>query len=164
MLRKKGKYRYGDDIEDLRQEMLRFSKKTGYPATLFWEPVCPALGASDHSELGGKQFHINYSEEEGGASLNCGDCFKTYHLADSAEYDPGSFDCASGCFCEEDAEYGQVLVGAASYAGSDDLRWLYVGWRAPCCGLLGVYVDWKYDGSLSWREVLETWGQFGDES
>jgi hypothetical protein len=159
-LKRRGKYAYGEDVSDLRAEMARYSKRNGYPIDAFWQPVCACHESASKSAADEGSFMIEYDDEEGAAWLLCSKCDRNYPVADSAEFEPQS---VSGCQCEHDEEYGQVLVGAALFPGTDDVRWLYVGWRAPSCGLVGVYVDWKYDGSMTWTEIRERWGRSTSE-
>lgn len=153
-LRKKGKYSYGDNLDALRAEMLRYSRKNGYEISVFWQPLCGCDKESEDAAEDGERFALEYNDDEGAAWLTCNNCGKSRPLADSAQHEATS---NAGCYCELDEECGQVLVGAATFTGSDDLRWIYVGWRAPHCGLVGVYVDWKCDGSTKWPELEQLW-------
>jgi hypothetical protein len=63
----------------------------------------------------------------------------------------------STCDCALDEQPGQLLVGGSLFPGSEDLRWVYVGWRAPSCGLLRVYAHWQCDGALRWPDLISAW-------
>lgn len=47
------------------------------------------------------------------------------------------------CACPCGGESLEIRVGVALYAGSEDVRWLYIGCRCPACALTAVYFDWK---------------------
>jgi hypothetical protein len=131
-LRKKGKYWYGDTLDDVRTEMLRFSKLNGYVAERFAESVCTC---------GVRVFRLETDDEAGAARRTCTGCGNTHLMGDSAEYaDEADLDFHS-CVCE--AEAFELLSGVALYDDSQDVRWVYLGCRCVACGLVGVFAHWK---------------------
>jgi len=139
VLRKKGKQWYGDDLADLREEMRRYARANGYPLARDHAPACAC---------GGRTFHLGADEEEDGAALACTACGERGFVADSEQFvGAGILEEALLCECLCGQRAFEVIVGAALYADSDDVRWWYVGCRCGRCGLVGVYADWKDDGT-----------------
>jgi hypothetical protein len=136
-LKQRGEYWYGDSHEDLRTELLRYSRESGYPVHHFADAVCTC---------GGRVFAVQYDEDEGVAVRTCAACKKEHAIGDSEEYLEAAELEGAECLCEE-REF-EVTVGVSLYEGSEDVRWLYLGCRCVKCGLLGCYADWKneYNG------------------
>lgn len=131
-LKKKGKYWYGDTLDDVRTEMLRYSKLNTYLAERFAGSTCAC---------GGQVFKLESDDEAGAARRTCTGCGNVHLMGDSADYaDEADFDNHT-CVC--DAEAFALLTGVALYAGSEDVRWVYIGCRCVACGLVGVFADWK---------------------
>lgn len=152
-LRKQGKYWRGDDLDDLREEMRRFSSAS-YAIARDLAPACACGGGVMTEAFGAGTFFIAADDEEGGAALICGNCGSEGFVADSQRYmRPAILEDEDWCECVCGKRDFHVLVGAAFYSGSTDVRWWYVGGRCVHCGVLGVYVDWKDDGSR-WEPVL----------
>ena len=142
-LRKRGKWRYGDSQADIRAEILRYSKEVGYHAEHFADAAC---------RCGGKVFALLLDEEAGVASRVCVACDAEPHpIGDSAEYQDEAEE--EECACPCGGEAFEITVGVSLYAGSEDVRWLYVGCRCPACGLTAVYGDWKNEFN-GYRELL----------
>lgn len=142
-LRKHGKWWYGDSQEDIRPEIIRYSKKAGYCAQHFADAVC---------KCGGKVFGLLLDDAAGVACRVCVACDAgAQPMADSAEFmeDAEAEGCA--CLCGEEAF--EITIGVSLYDDSEDVRWLYVGCRCPKCGLTAVYGDWK-DEFIGYRELL----------
>jgi hypothetical protein len=142
-LRKRGKWRYGDDQADIRTEIVRYSKEVGYAAEHFADAVC---------RCGNKVFALFLDEDAGVASRQCRACkSEAFPIGDSAEYldDADPQECA--CVCG--GEQFEITVGVALYADSEDVRWLYVGCRCVQCSLTAVYGDWKNE-FIGYRELL----------
>jgi hypothetical protein len=141
-LRKRGKYRYGDCQADIRDELVRYSKGVTYRAEHFADARC---------DCGGALFRLQIDDTEGAAVRACVACAQEHPIGDSAEYleDADLEECACPC----GAEVFEITAGVALYAGSEDVRWFYVGCRCPSCGLAACYGDWKneYNG---YRELL----------
>jgi hypothetical protein len=141
-LRKRGKYRYGDTQADTRAEVLRYSRENGYVARHFADAVCAC---------GGRVFSVLLDDDEGAAARECVACKHQHPIGDSEEYldeaDLGQ------CACPCGGEAFEVTAGVALYEGSDDVRWFYLGFRCPSCGLTAVYGDWKSE-SGNYRELL----------
>jgi len=141
-LRKKKGYWFGDDLRDLRSEMERYADANGYALSASYEPsACPC---GERSTL-----YLFVDDVEGGASIACGACHEVRFVADSQVY----MDDTQECFCICDQNDFQVLVGAAFYADSQDVRWWYVGCRCVHCSCVAVYADWKDDGT-PWESTL----------
>lgn len=86
--------------------------------------------------------------------LTCGSCAAAGFVADSQHFlDPEILHEDARCTCLCDGREFEVLVGAALYEDSRDVRWWYVGGRCVRCDVLGIYVDWKDDGS-PWEASL----------
>jgi hypothetical protein len=131
-LKKKGKHWYGTTPEDIKSEMLRFSKLNGYVAVRFSESVCTC---------GSRLFNLESDEDEGAARRTCTACGTVHLMGDSAEYaDEASFDNHE-CVCG--AEEFQLLSGVALYDESNDVRWYYIGCLCTQCNLVGVFAHWK---------------------
>lgn len=132
MLKKRGKYWYGDSQADIRTEVLRYSKVHGYPASHFADAICAC---------GGRQFQLSLDENEGAAVRRCAACGNTHPIGDSCAYlaDAALEEC--GCPCGNDDL--EITAGVALYPDAGDVRWLYLGCRCPRCGLAAVYGDWK---------------------
>jgi hypothetical protein len=141
-LRKRGKYRYGDDQADIREEISRYSKKNAYVAHHFADSVCPC---------GGKVFRLLLDDATGAAVRRCSSCSAEHPIGDSDEYlkDAELDECACPCGGEE----FEITVGVSLYEESEDVKWLYLGCRCPKCGLVGVYGDWKNE-FLDYRKLL----------
>jgi hypothetical protein len=135
-LRKRGKYRYGDSQADIREEVLRYSKKNGYVAHHFADAVC---------KCGGNLFRLALDDNESAAVLKCVGCPIEQPIGDSGEFvdDAELGDCACPCGGEE----FEITVGVSLYDDSEDVRWLYLGCRCPKCRLTAVYGDWKNEYS-----------------
>ena len=132
MLTKRGKSYFGESQSDIREEVLRYSKLSGYSAQHFADAAC---------ECGGRLFRLSLDENEGAAVRRCPSCQKEHAIGDSAEYLEEAELEECGCPCGNDDL--EITVGVSLYDGSEDVRWLYVGCRCPQCGLTAVYGDWK---------------------
>jgi hypothetical protein len=141
-LKKRGKYRYGDNQADIRSELLRYSKANEYEAQHFADAVC---------KCGGKVFGVALDDEAGVAIRICTACKVEHPMGDSADFmdeaNPGM--CACPCGNEE----FEVTVGVSLYQDSEDVKWLYLGFRCPKCGLTAIYGDWKNE-YLGYKELL----------
>lgn len=152
-LRRQGKHWRGDDLDDLREEMRRFSSAS-YAISRDHAPACACGGGVMAEAFGAGTFFIAADDEEGGAALICGNCGSEGFVADSQRYmRPAILDDEAWCECVCGKRDFHVLVAAAFYQDSTDVRWWYVGGRCVHCGVLGVYVDWKDDGS-PWEPAL----------
>jgi hypothetical protein len=132
-LRRRGKYRYGDSQADIRAEIERYATANGYPVQHAADVACKTCR--------GRLFTLLVDEDQGAAARTCAACGDQVAIADSAEYlDDAELDQLA-CVCG--AEALEVTVGVSLYAGSRDVRWLYLGCRCPGCRITGVYADWK---------------------
>jgi hypothetical protein len=142
VLKKRGKYRYGDSQADIREEMLRYSKLNYYVAHHFADAIC---------SCGSKVFGLWIDNDEGAAVRKCAACNSEHPIGDSGEYleDAEIEECACPC----GGEKFEITVGVSLYDDSEDVRWLYLGCRCPACGLTAIYGDWKneFDG---YQELL----------
>jgi hypothetical protein len=141
-LTKRGKHRYGDTQEDIRAEIVRYSTENGYLAQHFADAIC---------KCGGRLFRVLLDDNEGAAARTCEACEHQHPIGDSEEYldDAELGECACPC----GKEIFEVTVGVSLYDESDDVRWLYLGFRCPACRLTAVYGDWKNEFS-GYREFL----------
>jgi hypothetical protein len=142
MLKKRGKYRYGDSQADICEEMLRYSKLNTYVAHHFADAICICSS---------KVFGLWIDNNEGAAVRKCAACNSEHPIGDSDEYleDAEIEECACPC----GGEKFEITVGVSLYDESEDVRWLYLGCRCPACGLTAMYGDWKneFDG---YQELL----------
>jgi len=141
-LRKRGKYWYGDSQVDIRGELARFGKANGYVPTEFADARCAC---------GGGTFGLRMDEDEGAAVRVCAACGHEHPIGDSDEYLEDAVLQEHGCVCGR-REF-EITVGVSLYAGSEDVRWLYVGCRCARCGLTGCYGDWKNE-FIDYRKLL----------
>lgn len=142
-LEKRGEWWYGESQDDIRAEILRYSKEVGYVAEHFADAVCGC---------GGKLFALRLDDNEGVAIRTCVSCEADAHpIGDSEEYldEAEVEDCACPC----DGDEFEIAIGVSLYADSEDVRWLYVGCRCANCGLTAVYGDWKNE-FIGYRELL----------
>jgi hypothetical protein len=132
MLRKQGKYNFGESQADIRDEIVRYSDLNGYHAHHFADAVC---------NCGGRTFHLLLDDDQGVAIRRCLTCTTEHPIGDSDEYldDAEPEECACPCGAEE----FEITVGISLYEESEDVRWLYLGARCAKCGLTAVYGDWK---------------------
>ena len=135
-LRKRGAHWYGDGQDDIRGELARYSGLAGYPAERFADARCPC---------GGALFALELDEAAGVAVRSCASCGARHAMADGGAHLADAD--LEGCACPCGGEVFELTVGAALYASSADVRWLYVGARCPACGLTACYGDWKNEYS-----------------
>jgi len=142
VLKKRGKYHYGDCQADIREDMLRYSKANIYQAQHFVDAIC---------RCGARLFKLALDETEGAAVRICVQCRCEHPIGDNTEYleDAELEECACPCGNEE----FEIVVGVSLYEDSEDVRWLYLGCRCPTCGLTAVYGDWKNEFN-GYRELL----------
>jgi hypothetical protein len=134
-LSKRGDYWYGTTLEDLKAEVVRFSKGNKYEAVAFAPSQCGC---------GGKHFRLESDETEGVAQRTCSGCGETVLMGDSAEFVVDARLEKHFCIC--DSEVFELLSGVALYEGSNDVRWYYIGCRCSACSLVGVFAEWKCEG------------------
>ena len=146
-LRKEGKAWYGSSVDDLRRELMRFSGVNGYPADVFFEPSCPCHPGQTSA------MRILGSSDDSFAVVACRSCGQSQVIGSDTTR-PAAATRAPSCGCALDERDGQVLVAGSLLPGSQDVRWLYVGWRALVCGRLRVAADWMCDGAMSWPAVV----------
>jgi len=141
-LEDRGDYWHGDEQADIRGELLRYSRKNGYPAEHFADAVCTC---------GGRIFRLSLDDEQGAAVRVCISCGDIHPIGDSGEYldeaELESYECPCG------RESLEITVGVSLYGGSEDVRWLYLGCRCPACGIVACYGDWKNEYE-DYRELL----------
>lgn len=135
-LQKKGKYYYGDSQLDIKDELLRYSRKNSYATDHYADSICIC---------GNKTFTLLIDDEEGVAVRTCVDCKIEHPIGDSYEYleDADLEECE--CLCGSNAF--EITVGVSLYQNSEDVRWIYIGCRCFNCGLTGCYGDWKNEYS-----------------
>jgi hypothetical protein len=143
-LRKKGKWWYGDDQSDIRDELVRVGKLNEYVPTQFADAKCTC---------GNRTFQLAMDEDEGVAVRVCSKCDSEHPMGDSSEYLEDAEPQLSSCICGKDVF--EITIGVHLYKDSEDVKWLYVGCRCPACGLTGCYGDWKNE-FLDYRKLLES--------
>lgn len=138
---KRGKYSYGENQSDLRQDMAVYSEMNKYPIDHYVDCKC---------ECGHHLFDFYLDDVAGVAGRVCANCDKQHAMGDSTQFLDEADPEAIACFC--DTEKFEITAGVHVYRDdkelnilSDHVRWLYIGLRCPTCGLLGVYGDWKND-------------------
>jgi hypothetical protein len=141
-LRRVGEWWYGDSQDDIREVLLGYSQRNGYPATEFADAVCPC---------GGRLFRLSVDEERGAAVRRCEACSREHPIADSQGFLAGAELQECGCPCG--SNLFEITAGVALYQDSEDVRWLYLGCRCPECGLTACYGDWKNE-YFGFRELL----------
>lgn len=132
-VRKKGKYYYGDTIDDLKTELERYSKTNGYPIAETTVLIC--------SKCGSKKFVLYSDDEESSALCQCSNCSEEVFIRDSKEYFDATQKDDFLCLCDNGAF--EIIIGLSFYTNTKDVRWVYVGGFCSKCGLLGNYIDWN---------------------
>lgn len=141
-LQKKGKYYYGDSQLDIKDELLRYSRKNGYPTNDYADSICVC---------GNKLFVLLIDDGEGAAIRVCDKCKIEHPIGDSSEY---LEDAELGeCECPCGSNTFEITVGVALYQNSEDVRWIYYGCRCFDCGLTACYGDWKNE-YIGFRTLL----------
>lgn len=136
MLKKKGKFYYGDNHNDIRECIAAYSKKNEYIAEHFKDAEC---------SCGNTVFALKLDDEEGAAVRICDKCKKEHPIADSGDYlEDAELD---ECQCPCEAERFEITAGVSLYEDSEDVKWMYIGCRCVHCGLTAVYGDWKNEYS-----------------
>ena len=131
-LRERGGHNYGDSHSDIRDELRRYSSQNGTPATRFINALCPC---------GAETFHVRLDDDAGAAVRVCQSCGAEHAIGDSAEYLAEAM--LEECECPCAGASFEMSVGVALYAGSTDVKWLYLGLRCVHCGLVACYGDGK---------------------
>ncbi len=131
-LRKNGKYSYGTEQSDLREELADYSRSNAYQIEHFADAVCVC---------GGTTFALLLDDDEGAAIRVCARCDAQHAIGDSSRYlwDADMGECACPCGGEE----FEITAGVALYAESEDVKWFYLGCRCVKCELVACYGDWK---------------------
>ncbi|MCL2713717.1 MAG: hypothetical protein FWD68_03750 [Alphaproteobacteria bacterium] len=131
-LEKKGRFWYGTTVEDVKAEIVRFSRESAYPAVKFAQSRCGC---------GSVIFRLESDEDEGAARRFCVACGTSHWMGDSADYADGARFVGHTCVC--DHEQFMLLSGVALYEGSNDVRWYTIGCLCMNCRLVGVFAEWK---------------------
>ncbi len=132
VLRKKGKYRYGDSQADIRKELVRYSKGVTYLAEHFADAICGCQS---------KRFWLLLDDTQGAAVRICTSCDREHSIGDSEEYlDEADLE---ECVCPCGNDEFELTAAVSLYEGSEDVKWFYIGCRCPKCGLTACYGDWK---------------------
>jgi hypothetical protein len=142
-LRKRGEWWYGDSQADIREELTRVGRLNEYVPDHFADARCVC---------GGRTFRLQL--DEGTAAVRVctnSDCARSQPIGDSNEYldDAELQECACPCGGKE----FEITVGVQLYAGSEDVKWVYLGCRCVACGLTANYGDWKNELN-GYREFL----------
>lgn len=134
--------RYGDSQADIRAEILLYSGENGYLAHHFVDAVCPC---------GNRVFRVQLDDDVGAAVRICTACAREHAIGDSDDYltEAALGECEYPC----GSDHFEITAGVSLYDDSEDVRWLYLGFRCPACGLTAVYGDWKNE-YLGYQELL----------
>lgn len=132
-LRRRGKFSYGDGPADTREELARYSRANGYPATHFADAAC--------RHCGGTVFQVLLDDEAGVAVRVCRGCADRHIIGDGADYLAEA--TLEECACPCGGESFEATAGVSLYDGNADVRWFYLGLRCVACGLTACYGDWK---------------------
>ena len=129
----------------LKSQIIEYSTKNAYVAEHFAAPIC--------AECGCDIFVVVMNENEGVAARICTSCNSEHGIGDSDDFidnveDVYPVECTCG------ANQFRIMAGVALYAGSEDVRWFYLGCECLACGLSGVYGDWKNEFH-GYRELLD---------
>ncbi len=130
--------------EKLQQEIRDYSAKNGYVADHFATATC--------WHCKGTEFWVLMNETEGVAARICTKCDAEHGIGDSDEY-VDEVESVQELACTCGANRFGVVGGVSLYAGTQDVRWFYLGCECAECGLSGVYGDWKNEAS-SYRALL----------
>ena len=132
-LRKKGKYYYGDNKDDLNLELKRYAELNKYPIDENLEIKCVNCG--QHS------FKLFSDNDENGALCQCVNCSEDNFIKDSQEYinlnELENYECLCG------NSHFYISGGLSFYQETEEARWVYVGGYCSKCGLVGNYIDWN---------------------
>ena len=135
MIDRSGQWWKGENFDDLVTYLREFTAEN-CPTERFAQGRCRSYG--------GTIFTLELDDEQGCARRKCQACDTVQFIADSADFwdevEPGEAACPCG---NETFELGVAF----SQRPDGDIRWITVGARCTCCGVLGAYVDWKIDYS-----------------
>lgn len=140
--RTKGKFRYGDEQRDIRDELLDYSVANTYAIEHFADAACIC---------GNKTFVLFLDDDEGAAVRVCLACEIRHFISDSEDYAEDAK--LEQCECPCGKGDFEITAGVALYGESDDVKWLYLGCRCVACGLVACYGDWKNEYE-NYRELL----------
>jgi hypothetical protein len=125
--------------EKLRAAIVKYSKANTYVAAHFAQSQCS--NKIDGEICGGEVFSVLFDDTEGCAARTCVACEDQQAIADGEEYlDEAELETPA---CPCGTESFTIVVGAALYDGSTDVKWCYLGLRCTACKLAAVYGDWK---------------------
>ena len=131
-LRQQGRHFYGDSQADIRERLLVYSEKNGYPSEHFADAVC---------ECGSRLSRLLIDDTEGASVRICSTCSLRRPMGNSEEYlEEANLE---ECECPCGAGSFEITAGVALYKNTRAVRWIYVGARCPKCGLTACYGDWK---------------------
>jgi hypothetical protein len=129
-------HHYGKSQDDIREQLLTYSKSNGYPCEHYANAECKCMN---------RTFRLFVDDITGAAVRICTGCAMEHPMGDSARYlDEATLE---ECECPCSSTTFQVTAGVALYSDSMDVRWLYLGCRCPNCDLIGIYADWKMEES-----------------
>ena len=132
-LRKKGRYYYGDNQEDLALELKRYSELNKYPIDEVKNIICEKCGQ--------QSFKLFSDDDESAALCQCINCAEKIYIRDSLNFINQDEIDKHECVCENDSF--EITVGLSFYKETKDARWIYVGGYCKKCGLVGNYIDWN---------------------
>lgn len=136
-LEKRGDYWHGDNHQDIRGELTRYSNQADYPVDDFVDIQCPC---------GGDTFRLRSDEDEEVAKRTCVKCGAEHVMGENIQNLEFADLKIHECVCEQD-EF-QLSVGVHRHRKNgapptDRVLWVCIGGRCPACGLIGCYADWE---------------------
>ncbi len=144
-LRKENDYWYGDNNDDLKIEMSRYSEEIGYSIDHYKVATCQKCGSD--------KFFVVLNDDHGVAARICSSCEDEHGIGDSDDHFDDVEDVFEmECMCENQTFH--VCCGVALYEGTQDVRWFYLGCRCEKCNLVGVYGDWRNE-YIGYKGLLE---------
>jgi len=131
-INKSGKWWIGTEPSDIRGFLEAYDEE-GYEVHEFRLSKCIC---------GCVEFKLDADDNEGVAKRACAKCGAEHYICDSQEFwedaEPEHWDC------ECNSEICNVGVGFSKYPDSAaSIKWIYIGVRCACCGILGCFAGWK---------------------
>lgn len=142
MLQNRDDHWYGDNHEDIRGELKRYSDLNGYAINHYADCRC---------SCGGTTFRLTMDDTEGAAIRTCAKCKTEHPIGDSAEYlDEAELE---ECACPCGNEQFELSAGVSLYEDSQDVRWIYIGCLCTKCSMTACYGDWSNE-FIGYKDLL----------
>lgn len=140
---KKDGYSYGENHQDLIEELKQFSAKS-YPIDHSANSVC---------SCGNDTFSVDLNEEQGVAIRKCIECGAEHVMGDSKKYLHEAEEIYEmECLCGNQSF--KVTSGVSLYEKTEDVRWFYIGLLCTECQCMGCYADWKNE-FIGYKKLLD---------